>query len=110
MARKSRDAVRLDLPPEPDPDRMPIVHGDKNQLAEIHSRYWGPVSPRTLERWPLVWRRVNGRNIGSVRDFLKVAKRRFESAPKIKGGSGDASPSARKRIPKPGEDSPGAPA
>ena len=37
MARKSRIATRLDLPPEPNPDKMPIVHGDKNQLAAIYA-------------------------------------------------------------------------
>jgi hypothetical protein len=67
---------------------MPIMQGDKKQLAEIHNRYFGPVSPRSLERWPISWRKVNGRNIGSVRDFLALAKTRFESAPLIRGGSG----------------------
>lgn len=105
MPRGPRDTAKLDLPPEPDPDLMPIVYGDKFQLAEIHGRYFGPVSHRSLERWPLVWRRVNGRNIGLVRDFLKEAKRRFDSAPEIKGGSGAASAPAaksagRKRPPK----------
>jgi hypothetical protein len=57
---------------------MPIMHGDKKQLAEIHKRYFGKMSPRTLERWPIKWRKVNGRNISSVRDFLAESKRRFE--------------------------------
>jgi hypothetical protein len=67
---------------------MPIMHGDKNQLAEIYNRYFGPLSPRSLERWPIIWRTVNGRNVSSVRDFLALAKTRFESAPLIRGGSG----------------------
>ena len=87
MARTSRNAAKLDLPREPDPDRMPIMHGDKKQLAEIHSRYFGTVSPRSLERWPISWRKVNGRNVSSVRDFLALSKRRFESAPLIRSGS-----------------------
>ena len=90
MARKSQNVARLDLPPEPDPDRMPIAHGDKIQLAEIHNRYFGKLSPRSLERWPIVWRKVNGRNVSSVREFLALSKRRFESAPLIRGGSGGA--------------------
>lgn len=95
MARKSRNTARLDLPPEPDPDLMPIVHGDKHQLAQIFNRYYGTVSPRSLERWPLAWRLVNGRNVGSVREFLAVSKRRFESAPEIRAGKS----SGRKRTP-----------
>ena len=87
MARTSRNAARLDLPPEPDPDRMPIMHGDKDQLAQIHNRYFGKLSPRSLERWPINWRKVNGRNVSSVRDFLELSKRRFEGAPLIRGGS-----------------------
>jgi hypothetical protein len=88
MARTSRNAAKLDLPPEPDPDRMPIMNGDKIQLAEIYDRYFGKLSPRTLERWPITWRKVNGRNVSSVRDFLALSKRMFESAPLIRGGSG----------------------
>jgi hypothetical protein len=87
MARTSRNVARLDLPPEPDPDRMPIMHGDKRQLAEIHNRYFGPLSPRSLERWPLSWRKYNGRNISSIPEFIAEAKRRFEAAPLIRGGS-----------------------
>jgi hypothetical protein len=87
MARTSRNAARLDLPPEPDPDRMPIMHGDKIQLAQIHNRYFGKLSPRSLERWPLTWRKVNGRNVSSVRDFLELSKSKFESAPLVRGGS-----------------------
>jgi len=88
MARTPRNAATLDLPPEPDPDRMPIMHGDKTQLAEIHSRYFAKLSPRSLERWPITWRKVNGRNVSSVRDFLALSKRRFDSAPLIRSGSG----------------------
>ena len=88
MARTSRNAAPLDLPPEPDPDRMPIAYGDKKQLAQIHRRYFGPISHRTLERWSLIWHLVNGRNVSSVPAFLAESKRRFESAPPIRGGSG----------------------
>ena len=88
MARTSQNAAKLDLPPEPDPDRMRDMHGDKVQLAEIHNRYFGKLSPRSLERWPITWRKVNGRNVSSVREFLALSKRRFEGAPLIRGGSG----------------------
>jgi len=66
---------------------MPILHADKDQCAEIVSRYFGKISPRTFERWPLTWRKVNGRNITPVPDLLAEAKRRYEAAPLIRGGS-----------------------
>jgi hypothetical protein len=75
----------LELPPEPDPSKLPR-YGDRRLLAQIHHRYWGPVSARTLEKWPLVWRILNGRAISEVRPFLIEAQRRFDAAPAILGG------------------------
>ncbi len=73
------------LPPNPDPDRLPL-YGDRRQLAQIHTQYFGPISNRTLEDWPLEWRRVNGRAVSEMRAFLAEAKRRFDAAPVIRGG------------------------
>jgi hypothetical protein len=64
-------------------------YADKSTLAEIHRKFFGPLSPRSLERgWPLAWRRVNGRAVASVKEFMVEAKRRFDEAPVIRGGSG----------------------
>ena len=76
----------LDLPDEPDPDRIPIRYGDRHQLAEIRHRYFGPLSARSLEVWPLPWRRVNGRAVTDVRTFLAEAERRFNAAHIVMGG------------------------
>lgn len=73
------------LPAEPDPTKLPRF-GTRAQLAEIHTRYYGPISHRTLENWPLSWRKVNGRAVASVQEFLAEAERRFHAAPVIRGG------------------------
>jgi hypothetical protein len=65
---------------------MPIRHGSRAQLADIHCYYYGPISHRTLERWPLRWRKVNGRAVADVREFLSEAERRFRAAPVVMGG------------------------
>jgi len=82
----SRHPERLTLPREPDPEQMPIQHGSREQLADIHRYYFGPISHRTLERWPLRWRKVNGRAVADVREFLTEAERRFREAPVVMGG------------------------
>jgi hypothetical protein len=86
MPRSPLHPTLLDLPDEPDPNRIPIRYGDRHQLAEIHHRYFGPLSARSLEVWPLPWRRVNGRAVTDVRAFLAEAERRFNDAPVVMGG------------------------
>jgi hypothetical protein len=77
----------LVLPPEPDPEKIPIRYGSREQLSEIHHRYYGPLSPRSLERgWGLQWKVVNGRAVAEVRQFLAEAQRRFDAAPMVRGG------------------------
>lgn len=69
---------------------MPIRYGDRQQLAEIHRRYWGPLAPRSLERWPLTWKLSNGRAVAAVAEFIAEAERRFNASPAIRGGSSRA--------------------
>jgi hypothetical protein len=87
MARPQTNPPSLKLPAEPDPSQMPR-YGDRRQLAQIHNQYFGPQSPRTLEKWSLDWRMVNGRAVAEVRAFLKEAQRRFDASPVIRGGRG----------------------
>ncbi len=84
----------LVLPAEPDPDKMPVRNADRRQLREIHERYYGPISERTFERWPLQWRIVNGRAVSGVREFLAEAERRFNEALVIRGGRNPSPPNA----------------
>ena len=73
------------LPPVPDPARLPRV-ATRKQLAAIHCHYYGPLSDRTIEAAPLPYRLVNGVAVYEVPDFLKWAQARFDAAPVIKGG------------------------
>ena len=85
MPRPLLDPIGFAFPPEPDPAQLPR-YADRKQLAAIHTKYFGPQSHRTIETWPLDWRRVNGRAVAEVRQFLAEAQRRFDEAPVIKGG------------------------
>ena len=86
MPRSISRPRQLVLPHEPDPDLMPIRYGDREQLSQIHERYFGPISGETLRNWPLTWRRVNARSVCEVREFLAEAQRRFDAAPILRRG------------------------
>lgn len=64
--------------------RLPVRVGRK-AAAEIVTDRFFPVSHRTLERWPLRWRRVNGRALVETADLLAEAQRRVDEAPQIMG-------------------------
>jgi hypothetical protein len=59
---------------------------DRRAAAELVTRIYFPVSHRSLEAWPLVTRRVNGRALVEVREVLAVAKAMFDAAPPTRGG------------------------
>ena len=76
----------LILGPELDPDQLPR-NGTPDQLADIHRKYFGPISPVSIrERWGLPWRLVNGRLVSEVRPFLAEAQRRYDAAPVVMSG------------------------
>lgn len=85
MPRPSHNQTLLDLPANLDPALLPR-YSTRLQLSAIHAKYFGPLSPRTLENWPLAWRIVNGRAVADTRQFLAEAERRFNQAPVIRGG------------------------
>jgi len=85
MARSILDFLPVPLPPTPDQEQLPRV-GDRRLLAALHYHYYGPISHRSIERWPLSWRIVNGSAVSSVREFLEEAQRRFDAAPLVMGG------------------------
>jgi len=70
---------------EPDLSELP-VNSNRHQLAAIITQYFFKVSARSLERWPLSWRHVNGRSICRTADALEEARRRLEAAPVIRSG------------------------
>ena len=54
---------------------MPQTHFNQADLAARLN-----ISPRTLERWPLIVRRPNKAAIYAVEELLSVAKQKFEDA------------------------------
>ena len=59
---------------------------DRQAGAALVTHYFFPVSPRTIEAWPLVARRVNGRALYETAELLAFAKAKFDAAPAIRGG------------------------
>jgi hypothetical protein len=61
-------------------------YANRKDLAELHRKFYAPISPRSLEVWPLEWRVINGHAVSNVRHFMIVAQSRFDAAPVIRGG------------------------
>jgi hypothetical protein len=61
-------------------------HADRKTLADIITRLLFPVSDRSLEIWPLKWRRVNGHSLASTEEGLRLAWEKFRAAPVLRGG------------------------
>ena len=59
---------------------------DRKTLALIIGRMLFPVSDRSLEVWPLKWRRVNGHSLASTEEGLRLAWEKFRAAPVLRGG------------------------
>ncbi|WP_322994115.1 hypothetical protein [Castellaniella sp.] len=74
----------------PDFNKLPAYVG-RIGGAEIVTQYYFPVSYRSLERWPIKTRRVNGRVVMSTRELLAEARRRFDAAPVIMANAATSS-------------------
>jgi hypothetical protein len=59
---------------------------DRQVGAALISHHLFPISPRTLERWPVTWRRINGRALVDTDELLMEAQRLVAEAPQLKGG------------------------
>lgn len=60
---------------------------DRRLAAQVLSEHFFPISPRTLERWPLKWKRINGRALVETSELLAEAQRRVDEAPAIHGAA-----------------------
>jgi hypothetical protein len=72
-------------------------NADRRTLAAIISREVGPVSPRSLEKWPLVGQHFNGRTVFPVADALKLARDQLAASVPRKTGCGRLSTSSTNR-------------
>lgn len=70
--------------PKWQPDQPLPKYADKATAAAIVTHLFFPISPRTLEKWPLVVRRPNKAAIFEVAELLRHAEQKFEAAPPYK--------------------------
>ena len=69
------------------PDVKTLPAGvDRRAGAEVVGRFYFPVSHRTLEAWPLSWRRVNGKAVCETAELFAVAQAKLDAAPPVRGG------------------------
>ena len=61
---------------------------DRKTLAAIITDQYFPVSPRTLEKWPLLIRKVNGAAVCKTADAMAIAAAKFEAARTYKLATG----------------------
>lgn len=67
------------------PENLP-ARLDRASSAVLVSHHFFPVSSRTLERWPLAVRRINGKALIDTRELIAVAKAKIDSAPPVACG------------------------
>jgi hypothetical protein len=69
----------------PDLDQLP-VRVPRDVAAQLVTEYYFEVSPRTMERWPLTWRRLNNKAHCDVTELFGLAEAMLADAPAIMGG------------------------
>lgn len=63
------------------PARVP-----RDAAAKLLTKHYFETSPRTLERWPLAWRLLNGKAHVETAELFAEAERRLSSAAAVMGG------------------------
>jgi hypothetical protein len=63
-------------------------HADKATAAAIVTHHYFPISPRTLERWPLTVRRPNKAVVYEVAELMAMAEERLDGAYAYKQAEG----------------------
>jgi hypothetical protein len=76
--------------PKPNLADLP-VRVDRETGAKLLSRYFFQISPRSLERWPVAWRRLNGRAHAETVELFTIAEAMVTAAPPVMGGHKAAS-------------------
>ncbi len=62
------------------PDRM-----DRRMAAAVISRYYFPIKPRSLEKWPVRWCLVNGKALAETKEILAFAATMLSNAVSLRG-------------------------
>ena len=70
------------------PDQQLPQYADKPTAAAIITHHFFPISPRTLERWPLTVRRPNKATVYAVAEVMAVAEAKLNSAYAYKQSEG----------------------
>ncbi|MFH5927036.1 hypothetical protein [Roseomonas xinghualingensis] len=78
------------LPADADLKVLP-KYVDRQRAAALVTHYFFGVSARSLERWPLAGKVINGRLIVPLADVFRIARERMDAAPAIKSGPATAS-------------------
>jgi hypothetical protein len=71
----------------PDLTKLP-VRVTREEGAALVTQFYFKVSPRSLERWPIAWRRLNGKAHGDTVDLFRHAEAVVAGAPAIMAGHG----------------------
>jgi len=70
------------------PEQPLPQYADKPTAAAIVTHHFFPISPRTLERWPLTVRRPNKATVYEVDELMAVAEAKLKSAYAYKQAEG----------------------
>jgi hypothetical protein len=64
-------------PAQPDVSTLPALV-DRRTAAALVTQHYFPVSPRTLEAWPVECIRLNGKALAAPAQYFAVAQAKFE--------------------------------
>lgn len=78
-------AIYADEIKEIDVARLP-PRVNRRAAAKIVSHLFFPVSPRSIEAWPLAVRRINNHALIETKELLAVAQAKLDAAPVIRTG------------------------
>ena len=69
----------------PDLNELP-VRVDRETAAQLLTRYYFRTHRRTLERWPISWKVLNGRAHCETAELFSIAESMLAQAPSVMGG------------------------
>lgn len=72
--------------PELTPASLPPRIARRDAAPMLYAVLGFPVSPRTLESWPVATRLVNGKATFDTAELLAFARSKLDEAPSIRGG------------------------